>query len=76
MDFFGGIRRYLFSYVLLNGIFITIQTKEEVLLDMRASGDELGWLTWPLDQGEKTGVSKALLSGFSSSSHVSCWNLP
>lgn len=28
---------------------------------MRASGDELGWLTWPLDQGEKTGVSKALL---------------
>ncbi|CAI5646868.1 unnamed protein product [Oreochromis niloticus] len=22
---------------------------------MRASGDELGWLTWPLDQGEKTG---------------------
>ncbi|XP_063319935.1 ephrin type-A receptor 2 isoform X1 [Pelmatolapia mariae] len=55
MDFFGGIKRYLFSYVLLNGIFITIQTKEEVLLDMRASGDELGWLTWPLDQGEKTG---------------------
>lgn len=28
MDFFGGIKRYLFSYVLLSGIFITIQTKE------------------------------------------------
>lgn len=29
----------------------------EVLLDMKATGGELGWLTWPLDQGERPGVS-------------------
>ncbi|XP_034552329.1 ephrin type-A receptor 2 isoform X1 [Notolabrus celidotus] len=50
MEFFTGIRPLLFSYVLINGILITLQTKEEVLLDMRATGGELGWLTWPLDQ--------------------------
>ncbi|XP_022049739.1 ephrin type-A receptor 2 isoform X1 [Acanthochromis polyacanthus] len=55
MEFFGGVRHLLFSYVLINGIFITLQTKEEVLLDMRATGGELGWLTWPLDQGDKSG---------------------
>ncbi|XP_028264865.1 ephrin type-A receptor 2 isoform X2 [Parambassis ranga] len=55
MDFCGGIRHLLFSYVLINGIFITLQSKEEVLLDMRATGGELGWLTWPLDQGDKPG---------------------
>ncbi|KAM9752541.1 ephrin type-A receptor 2 isoform 2-T2 [Menidia menidia] len=55
MGFWGGIRRVLFSYVLINGIFITLQTKEEVLLDMRAAGGELGWLTWPLDQGDTPG---------------------
>ncbi|CAN9515708.1 unnamed protein product [Ophioblennius macclurei] len=55
MEFFGGIRPLLFSYVLINGIFITLQTKEEVLLDMRATGGELGWLTWPLDQQDKPG---------------------
>ena len=26
---------------------------------MRATGGELGWLTWPLDQGDKPGVSIA-----------------
>ncbi|XP_071369708.1 ephrin type-A receptor 2-like, partial [Centroberyx affinis] len=55
MDIFGGVRRILFSYVLINGIFITLQTKEEVLLDMKASGSELGWLTWPFEQGDKQG---------------------
>ncbi|KAM9855143.1 ephrin type-A receptor 2 isoform 2-T2 [Aulostomus maculatus] len=55
MEFFSGVRPLLFSYVLINGIFITLQTKEEVLLDMRATGGELGWLTWPLDQGDKPG---------------------
>ncbi|KAM6977227.1 ephrin type-A receptor 2 [Aplochiton taeniatus] len=50
-----GIKRLLFSYVFINGIFITLQTKEEVLLDLRASGGELGWLTWPFEQGEKPG---------------------
>ncbi|XP_041860102.1 ephrin type-A receptor 2 isoform X2 [Melanotaenia boesemani] len=63
MDFFGGIRLLLFSYVLINGIFITLQSKEEVLLDMRATGGELGWLTWHVEQGEKSGwevVQRAL----------------
>ncbi|XP_036960736.1 ephrin type-A receptor 2 isoform X1 [Acanthopagrus latus] len=55
MEFFTGVRPLLFSYVLINGILITLQTKEEVLLDMRATGGELGWLTWPLDQGDKPG---------------------
>uniref|UniRef100_A0A6Q2XNP1 receptor protein-tyrosine kinase n=1 Tax=Esox lucius TaxID=8010 RepID=A0A6Q2XNP1_ESOLU len=50
-----GIKRLLFSYVFINGIFITLQTKEEVLLDMRASGSELGWLTWPYEQADKQG---------------------
>uniref|UniRef100_A0A3Q3MVI1 receptor protein-tyrosine kinase n=1 Tax=Labrus bergylta TaxID=56723 RepID=A0A3Q3MVI1_9LABR len=26
-------------------------------MDMKATGGELGWLTWPLDQGDKPGVS-------------------
>ncbi|XP_060931283.1 ephrin type-A receptor 2 isoform X2 [Limanda limanda] len=55
MDFFGGVRPLLFSYVLINGILITLQSKEEVLLDMRATEGELGWLTWPLGQGDKPG---------------------
>ncbi|XP_067383048.1 ephrin type-A receptor 2 isoform X1 [Channa argus] len=55
MDIFIGIKPFLFSYVLINGILVTLQTKEEVILDMKAAGGELGWLTWPLDQGEKTG---------------------
>ncbi|KAL1021111.1 hypothetical protein UPYG_G00008950 [Umbra pygmaea] len=50
-----GIKRLLFSSVFFNYIFITIQTKEEVLLDMKALGSELGWLTWPYEQGEKQG---------------------
>ncbi len=29
---------------------------------MKATGGELGWLTWPLDQGEKSGVSVAAAS--------------
>lgn len=28
MDFFAGVRPLLFSYVLINGILITLQTKE------------------------------------------------
>ncbi|KAK1899069.1 Ephrin type-A receptor 2 [Dissostichus eleginoides] len=65
MDFSAGLRPLLFSYVLINGILITLQTKEEVLLDMRATGGELGWLTWPLDQGDKPGweVTQRTLNG-------------
>uniref|UniRef100_A0A8C8D9E2 receptor protein-tyrosine kinase n=1 Tax=Oncorhynchus tshawytscha TaxID=74940 RepID=A0A8C8D9E2_ONCTS len=50
-----GIKLLLFSYVFISFIFITLQTKEEVLLDMRASGSELGWLTGPYEQGDKQG---------------------
>lgn len=31
MDFFAGFRPLLFSYVLINGILITLQTKEGTL---------------------------------------------
>lgn len=31
---------------------------------MKATGGELGWLTWPLDQGEKSGVSNAAHDAF------------
>ncbi|XP_076022656.1 ephrin type-A receptor 2 [Genypterus blacodes] len=55
MDFSGGLGPLLFSYVLINGILITLQTKEEVLLDMKATGGELGWLTWSVDQGGREG---------------------
>lgn len=36
----------------------------EVLLDMRASGSELGWLTWPVDLTDKQGVSVTPVPGF------------
>uniref|UniRef100_G3NNY9 Eph receptor A2 b n=1 Tax=Gasterosteus aculeatus TaxID=69293 RepID=G3NNY9_GASAC len=36
-----------------------------VLLDMKATGGELGWLTWPLEQGDKPGweVTQRTLNG-------------
>uniref|UniRef100_A0AAV2LW96 receptor protein-tyrosine kinase n=1 Tax=Knipowitschia caucasica TaxID=637954 RepID=A0AAV2LW96_KNICA len=55
MELFPGTRPLLFLSVLTHGFLLTLQTKEEVLLDMRATGGELGWLTWPLDQGDKPG---------------------
>ncbi|KAM6924790.1 LOW QUALITY PROTEIN: ephrin type-A receptor 2 [Xenentodon cancila] len=74
MDFFGGVRHLLFSYVIINCIVITLQTKEEVLLDMRATGGELGWLTWPLDQGERSGweVVQRTLNGSQFYSYSVC----
>ncbi|KAM4610313.1 ephrin type-A receptor 2 [Polymixia lowei] len=73
MDF-CGVRRLLFSYVLTNGIFITLQTKEEVLLDMKASGSELGWLTWPFEQADKQGweVVQRTLNGSQFYSYSVC----
>ncbi|XP_034027847.1 ephrin type-A receptor 2 [Thalassophryne amazonica] len=55
MDFLVGVRLLLFSSVLFNGLILTLQTKEEVLLDMKSTGAELGWLTWPSDQLDKSG---------------------
>ncbi|KAG7472731.1 hypothetical protein MATL_G00112050 [Megalops atlanticus] len=46
-----GIKRCLFLFVFLNKVFISLQTKEEVLLDMRAARGELGWLTSPYSDG-------------------------
>ncbi|KAK5616091.1 hypothetical protein CRENBAI_017606 [Crenichthys baileyi] len=65
MDFCGGIRHVVFSYVLINGILITLQATEEVLLDMKATGGELGWLTWPPNQGDRSGweVTQKTLNG-------------
>ncbi|XP_010894400.1 ephrin type-A receptor 2a isoform X2 [Esox lucius] len=58
----------LFLYVFINHIFITLQTKEQVLLDMKASGGELGWLTWPYEEGweiVQTVVNGSLLYTYS-----------
>ncbi|KAM4587998.1 ephrin type-A receptor 2a [Odontesthes bonariensis] len=41
----------LFLFLFTNCVFISLQTKEQVLLDMRASGSELGWLTLPYENG-------------------------
>ncbi|XP_030634662.1 ephrin type-A receptor 2a [Chanos chanos] len=41
----------LFVYLFINQLFILITAKEHVLLDMKSSGAELGWLTWPNDGG-------------------------
>ncbi|XP_013861652.1 ephrin type-A receptor 2a [Austrofundulus limnaeus] len=44
-------RVILFVFLFICRIFITLQSKEHVLLDMRASGSELGWLTSPNEEG-------------------------
>ncbi|GAA6221959.1 ephrin type-A receptor 2-like [Lates japonicus] len=38
-------------FLFINHVFISLQSKEQVLLDMRASGSELGWLTLPYENG-------------------------
>ncbi|XP_044203672.1 ephrin type-A receptor 2a [Thunnus albacares] len=40
-----------FFFLFINYIFISLQSKEQVLLDMKASGGELGWLTLPNENG-------------------------
>ncbi|KAL0978727.1 hypothetical protein UPYG_G00174370 [Umbra pygmaea] len=58
----------LFLYVFINHVFITLQSKEQVLLDMKASGGELGWLTWPYEEGweiVQTVVNGSLLYTYS-----------
>uniref|UniRef100_A0A3P9MP32 receptor protein-tyrosine kinase n=1 Tax=Oryzias latipes TaxID=8090 RepID=A0A3P9MP32_ORYLA len=41
----------LFALLVVNGVFLSLQSKEEVLLDMRSLGSELGWLTLPYENG-------------------------
>ncbi|KAJ3588707.1 hypothetical protein NHX12_009561 [Muraenolepis orangiensis] len=74
MDCCGVRRVLLFSYVLLSGILMTLQSREEVLLDMQASGSELGWLTWPFEQGDKPGweVVQKTLNGSQFYSYSVC----
>ncbi|KAF7668510.1 hypothetical protein LDENG_00006960 [Lucifuga dentata] len=48
MDFH---RLKLFLYIFIYRLLISVQSKEQVLLDMRASGGELGWLTSPYENG-------------------------
>uniref|UniRef100_A0A672N940 receptor protein-tyrosine kinase n=1 Tax=Sinocyclocheilus grahami TaxID=75366 RepID=A0A672N940_SINGR len=67
-----GYRRtqfhFLFLYLFVNNVFIGIQSKEHVLLDMTAAGSELGWLTWPNEEGwevVQTVVNGSLLYTYS-----------
>ncbi|XP_047188815.1 ephrin type-A receptor 2a isoform X2 [Scophthalmus maximus] len=38
-------------FLFINQAFFSLQSKEQVLLDMRSSGSELGWLTLPNENG-------------------------
>ncbi|XP_034441565.1 ephrin type-A receptor 2a [Hippoglossus hippoglossus] len=38
-------------FLFINQLLFSLQSKEQVLLDMRASGSELGWLTLPYENG-------------------------
>ncbi|XP_028261453.1 ephrin type-A receptor 2a [Parambassis ranga] len=42
---------YLFLFLFVNRVSISLQAKEQVLLDMKTSGSELGWLTLPYENG-------------------------
>ncbi|XP_041638942.1 ephrin type-A receptor 2a [Cheilinus undulatus] len=44
-------RFYFFSFLFINQVFTSVHSKEQVLLDMNASGSELGWLTLPYENG-------------------------
>uniref|UniRef100_A0A3Q3MCE8 receptor protein-tyrosine kinase n=1 Tax=Mastacembelus armatus TaxID=205130 RepID=A0A3Q3MCE8_9TELE len=47
----GLPRINFFLFLFINRVFISFQSKEQVLLDMKASGSELGWLTLPYENG-------------------------
>ncbi|XP_010731073.2 ephrin type-A receptor 2a [Larimichthys crocea] len=38
-------------FLFINQVFTSLQSKEQILLDMSASGSELGWLTMPFENG-------------------------
>ncbi|XP_026866701.2 ephrin type-A receptor 2a isoform X2 [Electrophorus electricus] len=59
---------FLFFYLFINNVFNVIQSKEHMLLDMKASGGELGWLTLPNEEGweiVQTVVNGSLLYTYS-----------
>lgn len=60
--------RLSFFYLFINSLFILSQAKEHILLDMKASGGELGWLTSPSEEGweiVQTVVNGSLLYTYS-----------
>ncbi|XP_016100805.1 ephrin type-A receptor 2-like, partial [Sinocyclocheilus grahami] len=68
MDYRRTRFHFLFLYLFVNNVFIGIQSKEHVLLDMKAAGSELGWLTWPNEEGwevVQTVVNGSLLYTYS-----------
>uniref|UniRef100_A0A8C1ZJE3 receptor protein-tyrosine kinase n=1 Tax=Cyprinus carpio TaxID=7962 RepID=A0A8C1ZJE3_CYPCA len=68
MDYRRTQFHFLFLYLFVNNVFIGIQSKEHVLLDMKAAGSELGWLTWPNEEGwevVQTVVNGSLLYTYS-----------
>ncbi|KAM7005684.1 ephrin type-A receptor 2-like isoform 2-T2 [Tautogolabrus adspersus] len=59
---------YFFLFLFINHISTSLQSKEQVLLDMSASGSELGWLTLPNENGweiVQTVVNGSLLYTYS-----------
>ncbi|XP_074523445.1 ephrin type-A receptor 2a [Halichoeres trimaculatus] len=55
-------------FLFINQVFTSLQSKEQVLLDMRTSGSELGWLTLPYENGweiVQTVVNGSLLYTYS-----------
>ncbi|XP_045884522.1 ephrin type-A receptor 2a [Micropterus dolomieu] len=58
----------VFLFLFINRVFTSLQSKEQVLLDMSASGSELGWLTLPYENGweiVQTVVNGSLLYTYS-----------
>lgn len=61
-----GVNVFLFLF--FSQVLSSLQSKEQVLLDMRASGGELGWLTLPFENGweiVQTVVNGSLLYTYS-----------
>uniref|UniRef100_A0A667WY67 receptor protein-tyrosine kinase n=1 Tax=Myripristis murdjan TaxID=586833 RepID=A0A667WY67_9TELE len=61
-------RLELFAVLFISHICYSLQSKEQVLLDMKASGGELGWLTSPYENGweiVQTVVNGSLLYTYS-----------
>ncbi|XP_037106954.1 ephrin type-A receptor 2a isoform X1 [Syngnathus acus] len=44
-------RLHLFVFLFANAMIVSLQSQEQVLLDMRSTGGELGWLTLPYENG-------------------------
>ncbi|XP_062853520.1 ephrin type-A receptor 2a [Trichomycterus rosablanca] len=68
MDYQRLHSHFFFFYLFTNCLFILPQAKGHILLDMKASGGELGWLTLPNEEGweiVQTVVNGSLLYTYS-----------